>query len=137
MESSTMDLAYRRLEHEYNELLQSYNKLLHSNSVMRKFAYGSVFLSMCGGAALGLCLYCWLKSRRQAGKGAQPTSRNPGDGFGGVELQPLSSPGRAVVRGEDDMTRELLPRYRPRDTAPRYSVTDPHTQRPQAPWSNV
>ena len=134
-EDSKMDWAYRRLEHEYNEPLQSYNKLLHSNSVLRKFAYGSVFLAMCGGGALGLCLYCWLSARSKPGKNGQPTSGSSGDGLGGVELQPLTSPGRAVVRGEEE--RGLLPRYRARDAAPRYSVSDPNTQRPVTPWSMV
>ena len=134
-EDSKMDWAYRKLGHEYNELLQSYNKLLHSNSVLRKFAYGSIFLAMCGGGALGLCLYCWLSARRKPGKNGQSTNGSSGDGLGGVELQPLTSPGRAVVRGEEE--RGVLPRYRARDAAPRYSVTDPNTQRPETPWSMV
>lgn len=130
-----MDWTYQRLEQEYNKLLQAHNKLLDSSSVLRKFVYASAFIAMCGGGALGLCIYYWLSGRRKPGKDGQSASRRSGDGLGGVELQPLTSPRRAAVRGEEERGR--LPRYRSRDAAPRYSVTDPNTERPQTPWSIV
>lgn len=148
MSNSTMDSTYKRLEHDYNQLLDSYNKLLNTYSTLRKVSYGFAFFALCGGGIFVLCLYCWMKARRQTEKVEHSTNgnlgrrvgpRHRGDELGGVELQPLSSLGRAVVRGEerDEMERGLLPRYHASTTAPRYSTNDPHTQRPETPWTMI